>query len=163
MKDDDLITIILIIQVVAILGAWLTSLASNKYGNTRALIVLVTFWTITCLSVYYIANDTQFYVAAFAVGLVMGGVQSLSRSTYAKLLPPDIPDTASYFSFYDATEKLSIVVGLGTFAAVENWTHEMRDSALVLDGFFVIGLLLLLVLNFAERKTVRLIPATVEL
>jgi MFS transporter, UMF1 family len=156
MKDDDLITIILIIQVVAILGAWLTSLASNKYGNTRSLIVLVIIWTITCLCVYYVANQTQFYVAAFAVGIVMGGVQSLSRSTYAKFLPQNIPDTASYFSFYDATEKLSIVVGLAVFAKVEDWTHEMRDSALTLDGFFFIGLLLLFVLYFYERKATRL-------
>jgi MFS transporter, UMF1 family len=163
MKDDDLITIILIIQVVAILGAWLTSLASNKYGNTRSLIVLVTFWTVTCLSVYYITNDTQFYVAAFAVGLVMGGVQSLSRSTYAKLLPIDIPDTASYFSFYDATEKLSIVVGLYLFGKVEAMTQEMRDSALVLDGFFFIGLLLLLVLYYTERKSNRLAAVALEL
>jgi UMF1 family MFS transporter len=153
MPDDNLIGIILVIQVVAILGAWLTSVASNKYGNTRALIVLVIFWTITCLCVYYIANDMQFYIAAFAVGLVMGGVQSLSRATYAKLLPPDIPDTASFFSFYDATEKLAIVVGLFTFAKVEAWTNEMRDSALALDGFFFIGLLLLFVLHFAERKS----------
>lgn len=153
MKDDDLIAIILVIQVVAILGAWLTSIASNKYGNTKALIVLVSFWTVVCLCVYYIANQTQFYVAAFAVGLVMGGVQSLSRSTYAKLLPQDIPDTASFFSFYDATEKLSIVVGLAVFAKVEDWTHEMRDSALALDGFFIIGFLLLIVLFVAERKS----------
>jgi len=152
MKDDDLITIILIIQVVAILGAWLTSLASNKYGNTKTLIVLVVFWTVTCLSVYYIANQNQFYLAAFAVGIVMGGVQSLSRSTYAKLLPENIPDTASYFSFYDATEKLSIVVGLTVFAIVEDYTHEMRDSALALDVFFVIGLVLMFGLLFAEKK-----------
>ncbi|HVS91787.1 MAG TPA: MFS transporter [Mucilaginibacter sp.] len=152
MKDDELITIILVIQVVAILGAWLTSLASDKYGNTRSLLVLVIFWTITCLCVYYITNNIQFYVAAFAVGLVMGGVQSLSRSTYAKLLPLDIPDTASYFSFYDATEKLSIVVGMAAFGYVEHKTHEMRNSTLVLDGFFFIGLLLLFVLHFAERK-----------
>lgn len=152
MKDDDLITIILIIQVVAIIGAWLTSIASNKYGNTKALIVLVAFWTVTCLSVYYISNQNQFYVAAFAVGIVMGGVQSLSRSTYAKLLPPNIPDTASYFSFYDATEKLSIVVGLAVFAWVEDLTHEMRDSALALDVFFVIGLILMFGLLFAEKK-----------
>jgi UMF1 family MFS transporter len=158
MKDEDLITIILVIQVVAILGAWLTSLASNRFGNTKALIVLVVFWTITCLCVYYITNQVQFYEAAFAVGIVMGGVQSLSRSTYAKLLPPDIPDTASYFSFYDATEKLSIVVGLAVFAKVEDFTHEMRDSALALDFFFVIGLLLLLVLHMAERKGDRLSP-----
>jgi len=162
MKDDDLITIILIIQVVAIIGAWLTSLSSNKYGNTRTLIVLVIIWTITCLCVYYVANQTQFYFAAFAVGLVMGGVQSLSRSTYAKLLPPDIPDTASYFSFYDATEKLSIVVGMGTFAAIEAWTHEMRDSALALDAFFFIGVILLFVLHFAERKTGKLAAVALE-
>ena len=152
MKDEDLITIILVIQVVAILGAWLTSIASNRFGNTKALIVLVIFWTITCLCVYYITNQVQFYEAAFAVGIVMGGVQSLSRSTYAKLLPPNIPDTASYFSFYDATEKLSIVVGLAVFAKVEDLTHEMRDSALALDGFFVIGLVLLIVLFVAEKK-----------
>ena len=79
-------------------------------------------------------------------------MQSLSRSTYAKLLPPNIPDTASYFSFYDATEKLSIVVGLAVFAKVEDLTHEMRDSALALDGFFVIGLVLLIVLFVAEKK-----------
>ncbi len=163
MKDDDLITIILIIQVVAIIGAWLTSLASNKYGNTKALIVLVVFWTITCLCVYYITNNMQFYIAAFAVGIVMGGVQSLSRSTYAKMLPPNITDTASFFSFYDATEKLSIVVGLAVFAVVEDWTHEMRDSALALDAFFIIGLLLLFVLHFAERKSAKLEPVAVEL
>ena len=114
--------------------------------------LLVVFWTLTCLSVYYISNQNQFYVAAFAVGIVMGGVQSLSRSTYAKLLPENIPDTASYFSFYDATEKLSIVVGLAVFALVEDYTHEMRDSALALDCFFVVGLILLIALFAAEKK-----------
>jgi UMF1 family MFS transporter len=104
------------------------------------------------LCVYYITNQSQFYVAAFAVGIVMGGVQSLSRSTYAKLLPENIPDTASYFSFYDATEKLSIVVGLAVFAFVEDHTSTMRNSALALDAFFVIGLLLLIVLHMAEHK-----------
>ena len=156
MKDDDLIAIILIIQVVAIIGAWLTSLASDRFGNTKSLVVLVAFWTVVCLSVYYIANQNQFYVAAFAVGIVMGGVQSLSRSTYAKLLPENIPDTASYFSFYDATEKLSIVVGLAVFALVEDWTHEMRDSALALDCFFVLGLFLLIGLMITEKKTQKL-------
>jgi UMF1 family MFS transporter len=114
------------------------------------------------MCVYFVANAAQFYLAAVVVGLVMGGVQSLSRSTYSKLLPPNIPDTASYFSFYDVTEKLAIVVGLFTFASVEAFTHEMRDSALVLDGFFVVGLLLLFVLHFAERQSVRLAAVTVK-
>jgi UMF1 family MFS transporter len=155
MKDDDLISIILIIQVVAIIGAWITSKSSEKFGNVRTLIVLVTFWTVLCCLVYFVANETQFYFAAFAVGLVMGGVQSLSRSTYSKYLPPNIPDTASFFSFYDVTEKTSIVVGLFCFAKVEDLTHEMRDSALALDCFFFLGLLLLIVLLVAERKAAK--------
>ncbi len=110
-------------------------------------------WSLICAGVYFIANAQQFYVAAVLVGIVMGGVQSLSRSTYSKFIPQNIPDTASYFSFYDVTEKLSIVVGLFTFGFAEGLTHEMRDSALVLDGFFVIGLLLLLSLLAAETKS----------
>lgn len=153
MPDDDLIGIILTIQVVAIIGAWVTSKSSARYGNIRTLIGLVSIWTVLCCLVYFITNDVQFYVAAFGVGLVMGGVQSLSRSTYSKYLPPNIPDTASFFSFYDVTEKTSIVVGLFCFAGVEAYTHEMRYSALALDVFFMLGLILLVLLHFAERKS----------
>jgi UMF1 family MFS transporter len=155
MPDDSLITIILIIQVVAVLGAMLTSKLSARFGNVTTLIGLVSIWTLLCCSVYFVANANQFYVAAVVVGLVMGGVQSLSRSTYSKYLPEGIPDTASYFSFYDVTEKISIVVGLFCFGFVESLTHEMRDSALALDGFFAIGLLLLIVLLVAENKTTK--------
>src|ERR1700712_2606769 len=152
MPDDNLIVIILIIQVVAIVGALITSKSSAKYGNVATLIGLVSIWTLLCCGVYFIATAGQFYVAAVVVGLVMGGVQSLSRSTYSKYLPLNIPDTASYFSFYDVTEKISIVVGLFCFGFVESWTHEMRNSALALDCFFAIGLFLLIILLLAEKK-----------
>ncbi|UOE46498.1 MFS transporter [Mucilaginibacter sp. SMC90] len=155
MPDDDLITIILIIQVVAVLGAVIASKASAKYGNTKALVGLVAVWTMVCCSVYFVTNEWQFAIAAVVVGVVMGGVQSLSRSTYSKYLPENIPDTASYFSFYDVTEKLSIVVGLFCFGFVESMTHEMRDSALALDCFFAVGLILLIVLLVAENKVVK--------
>jgi UMF1 family MFS transporter len=138
--------------VVAIIGAAITAKASEKYGNVKALSVIVGMWCVICACVYFIANANQFYVAAVFVGLVMGAVQSLSRSTYSKYIPPNIPDTASYFSFYDVTEKLSIVVGLFTFGFVEGWTGEMRDSALVLDCFFSIGFVLLITLLIFERK-----------
>lgn len=152
MPDDTLISIILVIQVVGVIGAWLTSILSAKYGNVKTLVGLVSIWTVLCLSVYFIANTPQFFVAAVVVGAVMGGVQSISRSTYSKYLPPNIPDTASFFSFYDVTEKSSIVVGLFCFGAVEALTHEMRDSALALDCFFVVGLILMISLMFAEKK-----------
>jgi UMF1 family MFS transporter len=157
MSDDTLIEIILVVQVVGVIGAWLTSLLSAKYGNVKTLVGLVSLWTVLALSLYFITNTPQFFVAAVVVGAGMGGVQSISRSTYSKYLPPNITDTASFFSFYDVTEKSSIVVGLFVFGAVEAWTHEMRDSALALDVFFVVGLLLMISLTFAEKK-VRNLP-----
>lgn len=152
MTDESLISIILIIQLVAIIGASLTARLSSRYGNVKVLAAIVGMWSLICAGVYFIANARQFYIAAVLVGVVMGGVQSLSRSTYSKFIPQNIPDTASYFSFYDVTEKLSIVIGLFTFGFVEAVTHEMRNSALVLDGFFVTGLLLLLSLLAAQTK-----------
>lgn len=152
MPEEDLISIILIIQVVAIIGAAITAKMSARFGNVKVLATIVAVWCLICGGVYFITTAQQFYVAAILVGIVMGGVQSLSRSTFSKYIPQNIPDTASYFSFYDVTEKLAIVVGLFTFGFVEAMTHEMRDSALVLDCFFVIGLALLLSLMMAETK-----------
>jgi len=153
MNDDSLIPIILVIQLLAVVGALITSKSSEKYGNVKTLIGLVAIWTVICCCVYFVTTVKQFYFAAVVVGLVMGGVQSLSRSTYSKYLPPNIPDTASFFSFYDVTEKLSIVVGLFAFAFVEAQTHEMRNSALTLDCFFALGLFLLIILLLAEKKS----------
>jgi len=152
LPEENLISIILLIQFVAILGAWLTAKFSEKYGNVKVLIVIVAFWTLICGFFYFITKDYQFYAAAVLVGIVMGGVQTLSRSTFSKYIPQNIPDTASYFSFYDVTEKLAIVVGLFTFGFVESVTHEMRDSAMVLDIFLALGLIILLSLFVAEQK-----------
>ncbi|MEO6230280.1 MAG: MFS transporter [Ferruginibacter sp.] len=161
MPEESLISIILIIQLVAIVGSLFTAKLSSMYGNVKVLTGIVFIWALICAGVYFVTNATQFYVAAVLVGIVMGGVMSLSRSTFSKFIPQDIPDTASYFSFYDVTEKLSIVVGLFTFGFVESLTHEMRDSALVLDGFFIIGLLLLLSLAFVEKRIQSVNPAVV--
>ena len=155
MPEESLITIILIIQFVAIAGAAATAKLSAIFGNVKVLTGIVALWTLICAGLYLITNSQQFYVAAILVGIVMGGVQSISRSTFSKYIPQNIPDTASYFSFYDVTEKLSIVVGLFTFGLVESLTNEMRNSALVLDGFFLIGLLLLISLFFTERKVLK--------
>jgi UMF1 family MFS transporter len=94
----------------------------------------------------------QFYGLAAIVGLIMGGIQSLSRSTYSKFLPGNTPDTASYFSFYDVTEKLAIVIGLFSFAFIEEVTGSMRNSIIALASFFVIGLVFLLLLKKVETK-----------
>jgi UMF1 family MFS transporter len=152
LPTSNLIIVILIIQFVAIAGANLMSKLSEKFGNVTVLTGVVMIWIVICISAYFIQTATQFYFLAAVVGLVMGGIQSLSRSTYSKYLPQDITDTASFFSFYDVTEKLAIVSGMFSFAFIEELTGSMRNSILALCGFFVLGLILLISLYKTEGK-----------
>jgi UMF1 family MFS transporter len=147
-----LIAVILIIQIVAIAGAMLMSVLAKKTGNVQVLIVVVIIWIGTCVCAYFVSNEYQFYALAAIVGMIMGGIQSLSRSTYSKYLPENTPDTASYFSFYDVTEKLAIVIGLFSFALIEELTGSMRNSIIALASFFVVGLVFLLLLRRTELK-----------
>ncbi|PRY53110.1 UMF1 family MFS transporter [Arcticibacter pallidicorallinus] len=149
---ENLIMIILVIQVVAIGGAYLMSALGRKIGNIMVLILVVSVWIAICISAYFIATAQQFYLLAVVVGLVMGGIQSLSRSTYSKFLPENTPDTASFFSFYDVTEKLAIVLGLASFAFIEERSN-IRNSALTLSLFFFIGLVILVFLFRTKEKT----------
>lgn len=153
LEDTKLIATILIIQLVAIVGALLMSRLAKIIGNIQVLILVVILWIGVCCSAYFIQSENQFYVLAAIVGLVMGGIQSISRSTYSKLVPENTPDTASFFSFYDVTEKLAIVIGLFSFAYIETITGNMRISALSLSGFFLAGLLLLISILFLKGKT----------
>jgi len=138
-----LIVSILLIQLVAVLGATLTSRASAKFGNINVLIVLNIIWICICVYAYTITEPTQFYFTAAFVGLVMGGIQSLSRSTYSKFIPEGALDTASYFSFYDVSEKIGIVIGMLSYGYVAQITGSIRYAILFFIVFFVIGMLLL--------------------
>ena len=142
-KTTGLIICILVIQIVAVLGAFLTSRASGKFGNINTLIFLNSFWAILCVFAYFVTEPNEFYIVAGFVGLVMGGIQSLARSTYSKLLP-ETDDTASYFSFYDVTEKIGIVIGMSIYGIIDQVTGSMRNSSVFLAIFFVIGIILLL-------------------
>lgn len=134
-----LIMTVLIIQLVAIAGAYLFAFLSKAFGNIRALMVAVVIWIGICVAAYFIRGEMDFYVIAFFVGMVMGGIQALSRSTYSKMLP-ETDDHASYFSFYDVCEKLSIVLGTAVYGLVEEITGSMRNSTIALTFFFSIGL-----------------------
>ncbi|WP_207533284.1 MFS transporter [Desertivirga arenae] len=152
---SKLIATILIIQLVAIVGAYVMSRLSRIIGNTKVLILVVFVWIGVCIAAYFIANEYQFYTLAAVVGLIMGGIQSLSRSTYSKFLPENTTDTASFFSFYDVTEKVAIVIGLATFAFIEEQSDNIRNSALGLSIFFLIGLILLFVLQKYQSKELK--------
>lgn len=141
-KTTGLIVSILVIQIVAIAGAILTARASEKYGNIKTLIVVNFIWMALCFYAYFMITPVQFYIAASLVGLVMGGIQSLARSTYSKFLP-ETDDTTSYFSFYDVAEKIGIVIGMLIYGFIDQITGSMRNSILFLFVFFLIGIVLL--------------------
>lgn len=146
LETTQLIITILIIQIVAIFGAWIFSKVSKSLGNYNTLLIILAIWIFICLFAYFVNGVNAFYVLAFIVGLVMGGVQSMSRSTYSKLLPKT-KDTTSYFSFFDVIYNIGIVIGTGTFAFISEWGGGMRYSVLSLSVFFIIGALLLFLLK----------------
>ncbi len=143
-STTGLIISILLIQLVAVLGAFLTSRASAKFGNINVLLVLNAIWVCICIYAYTVTTPEQFYATAAVVGLVMGGIQSLSRSTYSKLIPENAIDTTSYFSFYDVSEKIGIVIGMLSYGYVAQKTGSIRNAILFFIIFFIIGGLLLL-------------------
>ena len=140
--QSGLIVAILLIQILGAVGAFLLSRLSGIIGNLKSLIIVVAFWVPLCVSAYFLTTPFQFYFLAAGVGLVMGGVQALSRSTYSKLLP-ETQDHASYFSFYDVTEKIGIVLGTFFFGFMEYMTGDIRSSILSVIFFFAVGLILL--------------------
>jgi len=142
-KTVGLIVSILLIQIVAIFGAILTARASERYGNIPVLIAINLIWVALCIVAYYTRTPLQFYSVAGFVGLVMGGLQSLSRSTYSKMIP-DTPDTTSFFSFYDVTEKIGIVIGMICFGLIDHISGSMRNGILFFILFFIFGIFMLL-------------------
>jgi UMF1 family MFS transporter len=140
----NLILAILIIQIVAIPGATLMAKMASKWGNFNTLMFAVVIWIGGCIMGYYLPRNSvvPFYTLAIVVGFVMGGIQSVSRSTYSKLMP-ETHDTTSYFSFYDVTEKIAIVIGMFSFGFINELTGSQRNSVLALGIFFVIGFILL--------------------
>ncbi|NQX85457.1 MAG: MFS transporter [Flavobacteriaceae bacterium] len=141
-KTIGLIISVLVIQLVAVLGANFTSRMSSKYGNIKTLIGINMIWMLLCFIAYFIWTPFQFYITAGLVGFVMGGVQALSRSTYSKFLP-NTEDTTSYFSFYDITEKVGIVIGMIIYGVIDQLTGSMRNGILFLFIFFLISVILL--------------------
>ena len=152
-KTQGLIISILVIQVIAIFGAIITARLANKFGNIKVLLFVNAIWAIICVFAYFVTEPIHFYTTAAFVGLVMGGIQALSRSTYSKYLP-ETEDTTSFFSFYDVTEKIGIVVGMAIYGIIDQITGSMRNSIVFLALFFVVGFVLLLFVPASSEKKV---------
>lgn len=151
LENSKLIITAVIIQLVAIGGAIGMSRLSARIGNLNVLQLTVVLWIGVCIAGYLMQTEMHFYILAALVGLMMGGIQSMSRSTYSKLMP-ETKDTASFFSFYDVTEKLAIVLGLISFGVIEGLTKSMRNSILILIVFFALGFVWLLLTAKAAKN-----------
>jgi len=151
--EPKLLITIIIIQLVAMIGAILMSRLSKRIGNWWVLTISILIWIGVCISAYFIESQNAFYLLAAIVGLVMGGIQSMSRSTYSKLLP-ETRDTTSFFSFYDVTEKIALVIGIFIFGFIEEKSGSMRNSIVALGSFFILGLLALLYAKSAFDKRI---------
>jgi UMF1 family MFS transporter len=145
---SQLIITVLVLEYLGIAGAYLFAWISKKTSNITALMLAVSIWIMICVGSYFIVTPAHFYTVAFFIGMVMGGIQSLSRSTYAKMMPKT-EHNAAYFSFYDVCEKVAIMCGLIMFGTLDNITGSMRNSISALVLWFVIGLVFL----FLVRKT----------
>jgi UMF1 family MFS transporter len=152
LADSKLIISVLIIQLVAIMGSYLFAIVSEKKGNKFSLTFMIIVWVMICIAAYFTATEYHFYALAFFVGMVMGGIQSLSRATYSKLIPENTQDTASYFSFYDVTYNISIVLGTFAYGAIEQLTGSMRNSTLAIGVFFLIGIAILSKVNMPRSN-----------
>jgi MFS transporter, UMF1 family len=150
LEEDTLIQILIIIQLVGAIGAWTFARVSSRFGNKATLIFMIIVWIGVCLGAYFVANAFQFYILAFIVGMIMGGIQALARATYSKLIPPETLDHASYFSFYDVMYNLSLVMGTLSFGYINQVTGSMRYSALGLGVYFLVGLFFLIQVKAKE-------------
>ncbi len=143
MESSKLIITVLLIQLVAIVGANYFARLSRIKGNVFSLIAMNIIWVGICISAYLVTKEVEFYILATVVGLVMGGIQALSRATYAKLIPETTLDHASYFSFYDIMFNISVVLGTFSYGLIEQITGSMRNSTIALGIFFVISIFFL--------------------
>lgn len=143
LSGPKLILTVLIINLVAIPGSYLFAKVSELKGNKYSLATMIIIWIGVSVAAYLVRTEYQFYGLAFAVGLIMGGIQSLSRATYSKLIPSNTSDHASYFSFFNVNLNVSTVIGTFAFGFIEQISGSMRNSTLFLGGFFIIGLALL--------------------
>ena len=157
LKSEQLIGCILVIQLVAIGGAQLMAWLSGKFGNIRVLSFVVVVWILICVIAYFIQSAFGYYIVATLVGIVMGGIQALSRSTYSKFMP-ETKDTASYFSLYDVAEKIAIVLGTFSFGFIQQLTGSMRYSIVALAVFFLIGLVALMTMRSVKPARERSQP-----
>lgn len=162
-ESTEMIVVVLILQILATIGALLFAWISNNFGSRVAISLMLGIWIVVCIASFFLKAKISFYGLAGLIGIGMGGIQSVSRATYSRLIPKGTIDTASYFSFYEVTEKLAIVIGTFSFGLINQLTGSMRNSMLFMTLFFIVGILILQMTDLAgEMRRIEEMPDSVE-
>jgi UMF1 family MFS transporter len=143
MQLTELITLVLVIQIVAAVGAYVFAKISESKGNKFTLVIMLAIWILITFLAFFIQSIEAFYALGGLLGFVQGGVQSLGRATYAKLMPAGTTETTSFYSFYDLTDKLAVIMGTFVFGSIDQ-IIGIRYSVLAMGILFVIGIILIL-------------------
>jgi len=146
-NSEELILLILLLQLVAVIGAYLFAYLSSIFGNKKTLLIQIFIWFVICLAAYFTTGKIFFYILSAFVGLVLGGIQPLARSTYSKMIEENTGELNSYFSFFDVLSKVSVVMGTALFGIVNQLTGNMRYSVLAIGILFIIGFLVMTRVN----------------
>ncbi len=144
----DLIGALLVTQFVGIPFSLLFGRLASRIGTKRAIVLGLGWYTLIACAGYFMSEAWHFWVLAFAVGMVQGGTQALSRSLFGVMVPR--ARSAEFYGFYDVSSKIAGIAGPALFALVGQLTGSSRLSILALIVFFVGGALLLGQVNEQE-------------
>jgi MFS transporter, UMF1 family len=145
----------LIVQFVAFAGALAFGMLADRIGAKPAILVSLGIWTGLGVAAYFLPEGEAlpFFALAAVVGVVLGGVQALSRSLYATMIPEEA--SAEFFGFFSVFSKFSAIWGPLLFAVISGATGSGRHAILSIVAFFIIGGALLARVDVAEARRSR--------
>jgi UMF1 family MFS transporter len=145
-----LITALLVVQFVGFPAAILFGKIGNRFGAKAGILIALVIYIGVTIYGYFMSTSTDFYVLAIVIGLVQGGVQSLSRSVFASLIPEN--QAGEYFGFFNMLGKFAAIIGPTLMGVVAYWTGSTRTSILALIVLFAIGGSILLRVKIEDHK-----------
>ncbi len=151
LQSADLIKAIVIVQFVGFPATIVFSYLAKKTGTKNGILLGIAIYSVMCLAGAFISTATHFYILAVVLGLVQGGVQALSRSMYAGLIP-DKSHSTEFFGFYNMFGKFSAVLGPFLVGITSLISDNSRLSLLAILVLFVIGGALLI--RVSEPRTI---------
>lgn len=152
---EQIIVAFLIVQFVAFFGALAFGSIAGRIGTREAIVVTLVIWILIAIGGFLLPEEqtTPLYLLAVAIGFVLGGVQALSRSLYGTMIPEEA--AAEFYGFFSVFSKFSAIWGPLLFALISGITGSGRPAILSIVAFFVIGGVLLAMVDIGAARESR--------